>query len=157
MRVTKRHKKVDLRSDGSISDDAVAEVIQIVSIFSCCGPSNGRLMRQCDGDDSRLTSPFIDDREIVATYWSFRDSSACVDLNTGSFGTRDASKIQSMISAYIGYEGDAADNPLEKQMSGLKLVWQLSRNPTAICVMRISDELVCIAQNAFEPHVFNVG
>jgi hypothetical protein len=142
MRVCKRRRT-------QISERAVEELIRIVSIFSCCGASNYNLMEECNKDTSRCSNPFIDDGTSVAAYWSFRDSSHCVELNLGSFATRDCAEIQSMISAYTQHTGDAAQAPFRRQMSGLKLVWQLSQNPNAMTTMRISDELVNLAQRAF--------
>jgi hypothetical protein len=156
MRPSKSHRTDGWNDRERISDRAIAELVRIVSIFSCCGPSNAEVMERCDKDTERFTTPFIEDGQLVGVYWSFRDSSRSVRLNAGSFGTQDRTKVQEMIDTYVNYRGDPADAPFQNEMHGLKLVWQLSLNPNARRTLHISDELVRIARNAFKPRRYNL-
>jgi hypothetical protein len=132
-----------------ISDAAIAEVVNIMSIFSNCGTSNRYMLQLHEQDDTQTTSPFVDDRWNTCMYWSPRDSTACVELHAGSFGTKDSSRVQEMIDAYTHHQGEHTMAPFQYELNGLKLVWQLSLNPNAMRILNISPELVEIARKTF--------
>jgi hypothetical protein len=131
----------------SITEDLLNELVGILSFFSSIGPSNAEKILLCKRDSTfvKIESPFVEDGFTTAVYWSFNTSTTPVKLNTGCFGTRDHEVINNMLSVYRDYSGDPATTPFSNEMNGLKLIWQLSLDPRAMLILRISDKLIDLA------------